>query len=106
MKLLFCPDCWDVIKLALDVRQCACGRVKGKYTDNLHAVTNGEGVCLAFNNTTLSNAIAEYALTKDRKSRKGLGGVTQADTLYFQFSAWVRDHEGESNPHTSVDKTL
>jgi hypothetical protein len=58
------------------------------------------GPCLAFNNSTLSNAIAHYALLKDKRP------FTQGDTDFTQFSAWVRDHEGNSNPHTKINKEL
>jgi hypothetical protein len=101
MKLLFCPDCWDVIKLESEIRKCKCGKCSGKYLENLHnAVTNGEGICLAFNNSSLTSAIVRFALLRDKRE------VTQADTCAFHFSAWVRDHGGPSNPRTIVDKTL
>lgn len=59
MKLLFCSDCWDVIKLDLDeLRFCKCKKVSGKYVDNLFAVYTGDAaVPLGFRNPSLESAI-------------------------------------------------
>jgi hypothetical protein len=35
MKLLFCPDCDDVVRLrGRTFRQCACGAARGRYVDD------------------------------------------------------------------------
>ena len=41
MKLLFCPLCEDIVKLALaheDYRTCTCGKSCGKYMTHEHAI--------------------------------------------------------------------
>ena len=57
MKLLFCPVCKDVFKLAKKVKSCDCGRCSGKYINNIDAVYN-EGIPLGFDNTSLGMACA------------------------------------------------
>ena len=57
MKLIFCPDCQDVFKLAKTLRSCECGKCSGKYINNLDAVYNN-GIPLGFNNQSLGMACA------------------------------------------------
>ena len=57
MKLIFCPDCQDVFKLAKTLRSCECGKCSGKYINNLEAVYNN-GIPMGFNNQSLGMACA------------------------------------------------
>lgn len=59
MKLLFCKNCQDVIKLILnEKRVCKCGKVGGKYIDSLNAVYFGDmAVPIGFANSSLINAV-------------------------------------------------
>jgi hypothetical protein len=58
MKLLFCKSCNDIVKLIETKRTCKCGKVGGKYTDDLNAVYFGEmAVPIGFANSTLVKAI-------------------------------------------------
>lgn len=89
MKLLFCPECDDIIKLTRsETRSCKCGQCVGKYVDNLYAVTNGNGICLAISNPDLLGLIID-----------GVFGKTPV-------TCWARPHEGKHNPHTIVDPDL
>lgn len=57
MKLIFCPDCHDVIKLQRETRHCYCGAVWGKYLeDDLHAQISIGAVPLGIANYSLSRA--------------------------------------------------
>ena len=87
MKLIFCPDCSDVFKLAHETRTCACGKCRAKYINHSKAVTNGKGVCLAISNPSL----VEACFTLSPKAR---------------VECWVRPHTGENNPNTSIDRDL
>lgn len=94
MKLMFCDFCFDVFKLDYDLRSCKCGQVKGKYEeDGHHAVTNGEGRCLAIGNGSLIAA---------------LNGAEQQFKYedYDTFLAWVRPHTGPENPRSRVETDL
>jgi hypothetical protein len=43
MKLLFCKNCQDVIRLQQEeTRTCKCGKVSGKYLDELNAIYSGD----------------------------------------------------------------
>ena len=58
MKLLFCKDCQDIIRLIDTKRTCRCGKVSGKYIDNIHVVYSGDNaVPIGFANSTLRNAV-------------------------------------------------
>jgi len=57
MKLVLCPHCHDVFKLAKNVRFCACKKSGGQYKeDGLNAVYWG-GIPLGFANSTLVDAV-------------------------------------------------
>ena len=59
MKLLLCKKCQDVVRLSEDEKRiCECGKVGGKYIDDLNAVYFGEmAVPIGFANSSLVNAI-------------------------------------------------
>jgi len=97
MKLLLCLECSDVIKLDVDeVRMCKCGKVKGGYNkDGLTAWVNGNGYSLAFNNHELVAAIKAY--------KRDLTINRHTETTY-PFEAYLRAHEGKTNPNTVIKK--
>lgn len=98
MKLVFCTECNHIFSLSFSLRSCECGRVKGRYIDETHAEVNGKGFSLAIGNGSLFSAIGRmgclHELTRE--------GYEQA----CQVSCWVRPHEGEANPQTSVNARL
>ncbi len=58
MKLIFCPECWDVVKLDVDsVRKCKCEKSSGVYLDDLNATYSGSAVPLGFSNPSLARAL-------------------------------------------------
>lgn len=57
MKLIFCPECQDVVKLAMTERRCECGLVAGRYTDNLNAEINEAAIPLGIANSSLVGAL-------------------------------------------------
>jgi hypothetical protein len=96
MKLIYCTQCQDVFKLARELRQCSCGRCKGKYKeDGHHAVNNGKGISLAISNPHLWNAVGNLLMTK--------GAMHSSDG---EVKCWVRPNEGPFNPRSKVDKDL
>ena len=93
MKLLFCENCWDIFKLDLyELRQCKCGRVKGMYTTESLAVSNGRGRSLAIGNGSLVSALC--------------GGQQFPYKEHKTFLAWVRPNDGPDNEHSTVDPNL
>lgn len=99
MKLLFCQHCADVFSLPLvEWGSCRCGHVRGRYLADMHsAETNGNGICIAFDNRDLRPAIDRLEATKFEGSY---------DSYYedFAFKAWVRPHEGPGNPRSRIVK--
>lgn len=61
MKLIFCPECWDVVKLAVSAeRKCECGKSYGRYKeDRLNAYIGGLAIPLGFANPSLVAALDE-----------------------------------------------
>jgi hypothetical protein len=58
MKLIYCPHCHDVRKLARLLTTCQCGRSWGQYLeDDLHAVYGGVAVPLGFTNPSFVDAL-------------------------------------------------
>jgi len=90
MKLLYCPQCQDVFKLAHKERACACGAVTGRYLDNVEAVTNGRGVSLAIGGGSLRDSIDHMC------------SISDPARVWYPVMCWVRPNEGPTNPHTSV----
>jgi hypothetical protein len=99
MKLVFCLECQDLFKLSYELRACKCGKCCGKYEqDGAHAVTNGEGICVAISNPSLWGSISalEAGCGPDRPGPHG----------GYNIEAWIRPHEGEMNPRNKIDKNL
>jgi len=58
MKLLFCPECKDIVKLVLDeYRQCWCQESLGVYIDDLTIRVEGPAIVLGVNNFKFRQAI-------------------------------------------------
>jgi len=52
MKLIKCPDCDDIVAMRPWTKQCKCGKVKGRYTDNnITLEVQGKPVVLGINNS-------------------------------------------------------
>jgi len=59
MKLIFCPDCQDVISLRQteNYRTCVCGRSGGRYINSLGAELTGKAIPVGFANSSFSDAL-------------------------------------------------
>lgn len=103
MKLLLCEDCWDVFKLTRgEMRKCKCGKVKGRYLDNVTAEVSPNAVSIAIGNGSLEQAI-EDAYRNLRHSN----GEAERKSYYEPGKgkieyAWVRPNSGPGNPHTRL----
>jgi hypothetical protein len=54
MKLLFCKKCGDMFSLRLEHKECVCGKVGGRYLDELHANFYGvSAVPIGIDNSSL-----------------------------------------------------
>lgn len=72
MKLILCEECHDVVALKVGrMRQCACGKSMGRYTDDINAEVIGPCVVLGFANPSLIRAIMEQKTYGDLDSQKG-----------------------------------
>lgn len=102
MKLLLCKDCYDVFKLDYEMRQCKCGKVKGRYLDGRMAEVSKDGVSIA-----LGNGSVELAYGQMLGHRDGTGDKAPREDYYKPGQgkieyAWVRPNSGPGNPHTRI----
>lgn len=94
MKLIFCPECYDVFKLVMAERSCSCGACSGKYVDNTHAEVKGPCVSLAIGNGSLDEAVWLMKSVEQDNTRRWY-----IDNTKIEY-CWVRPNEGPGNPHT------
>lgn len=58
MKLIFCPDCYDMRKLSTELTECACGRSHGQYDDDgICATIGGRAVAFGIHNNDVREAL-------------------------------------------------
>lgn len=59
MKLMFCRECRDVLKLQIEaIRACKCGRSSGRYLpDGAHANVYGSAEVIGIANDTMQRAL-------------------------------------------------
>jgi len=62
MKLLFCNQCHDIVKMRFEERFCFCGKVKGRYLEDGHrAEYSGEGaVPLGMDNHEFTQTLKQW----------------------------------------------
>jgi len=89
MKLLLCKNCQDVIRLVQEeVRTCRCGKVSGKYINDLDAIYSGDdAIPLGFANSTLVEAIV------NQPEGNGLGKVFTAFVIPKNCPSFVKINE-------------
>lgn len=57
MKLIYCPDCHDVIRLMEFHRKCHCGASGGMYQDRINAIIDGKAIPIGFDNRSFVYAL-------------------------------------------------
>ena len=57
MKLLFCQDCKDIIRLFRERRYCKCQKVSGYYTNDTEAVFRGKPILIGIDNKSFAESI-------------------------------------------------
>ncbi|RJQ53239.1 MAG: hypothetical protein C4521_08205 [Actinobacteria bacterium] len=58
MKLIYCPRCEDLRKLALAKQKCACGASFGRYeSDGWHAKIGGKAIPVGVDNHSFLTAL-------------------------------------------------
>ena len=86
MKLIFCTECQDVVKLVKDkIKKCKCGRCSGKYIDGLNAWYSGDSVIpLGFSNPSFIEAIHKQPETGLGKLFSAFVIPKECDTFKFK----------------------
>ena len=57
MKLIFCPDCHDIVALRQEMRECECGASFGQYLDSINARIGGKAIPIGFANRSFIEAL-------------------------------------------------
>lgn len=66
MKLMYCPQCGDLVLMRLEPRSCSCGAAQGRYLEDRATVEQTRGsVSIALHNGDLHTALAAYGKTPD-----------------------------------------
>jgi hypothetical protein len=66
MKLIYCKECDDVVRLLDEVRQCRCGRCTGRYKPESESHAEFSGPCVPF---ALSNRTFKLAVDTRNEDR-------------------------------------
>jgi len=66
MKLIYCPQCGDILKLGYEWVDCLCGMSWGKYVDRINAVVSCNCIPLGFRNDSFTMAVR-------KQPKKGMG---------------------------------
>lgn len=59
MKLIYCPDCHDVVNLYSKERFCVCGNSSGRYITEIHAEIKGKAIPLGIAISSFIKAVNE-----------------------------------------------
>ena len=57
MKLIYCTECLDIVKLYSEPRKCRCGQSSGHYIDDINAEYTGKAIPIGFGNNSFDHAI-------------------------------------------------
>jgi hypothetical protein len=80
MKLIFCPECSDIVRLFSYGRACRCGLSWGHYIDDNQAAIGGKAVPLGIGNESFHAAFRA-------RPHEGKGAT---------FKAWVMPEQVDS----------
>lgn len=58
MKLIYCPECCDIVRLMSNWRRCQCGAARGAYRiDGLHVDIEGTAIPLGIDSYSFRQAM-------------------------------------------------
>ncbi len=66
MKLIYCRECTDVVRLFHENRRCQCGKSWGRYIDERNAEIGGPCIPVGIAWGSLAWALADYRKRTDK----------------------------------------
>jgi hypothetical protein len=67
MKLIYCPECHDLVRLFFEHRTCKCGESGGMYKENgLNAILDGKAIPIGFDNFSFVDVLEFRPKSGDR----------------------------------------
>ena len=79
MKLIFCPECAEIVTLKKNNRSCGCGKSGGHYVDDSQAEIRGLAVPIGIDNRSFDAALRRQRFA-DRDGDNPDGSI---------FTAWI-----------------
>ena len=103
MKLIWCPKCWDVVKLHYPDRQCECGESGGRYNqDGDTATIWGKAVVIGLLNTFFRRELT-LKQVREIKERAGYDGDS-SDVFWYPEDNGKISRKEKSKPMTSTTR--
>jgi hypothetical protein len=87
VKLIFCNNCRDIVKLKHESRNCECGESGGRYIDDLYAEVWGPCIKIGFANGSFLNALYLQTVKGDLDKKMDYGG--EQVTMGRDFKAFI-----------------
>ncbi len=89
MKLIYCPECKDLIRLLneLDNRFCICKKSWGRYRDNSHAIIGGKAIPIGLDNISFNRALK----IRNHSIEMGMSGIPFDSFIIPHFSHTVKE---------------
>ncbi len=106
MKLLFCMECGDVVRLFPEQRSCKCGKSWGMYEDdNATTVQTTHSISLGIHNQDFHQAVDAYLRDPGHFSpmltmRTWINPVTEPDVRFAETPDEQKDEAPEDHTQT------
>lgn len=84
------------------MRQCECGKVKGRYINNSEAEVSKNAVSIAIGNGSLMEAIYQMRDNQNETNDEAHRESYYEDKKGRISHAWVRPNSGNGNPHCKI----
>ena len=85
MKLIYCPHCFDVVKLRVEeLRYCYCKKSWGMYVDRIKAVCGGQCIPMGINNYSMDYALSGHLVTIEGWIYEATQPITMKNWEYME----------------------
>lgn len=116
MKLLYCPECGDIVCLAYDLRKCHCGKHEGKYKNELKAYVSEGSICIGISNPSFMKALQDHLRNPERRGDKcgirfeafviedNARSITREEQSYAELLKELKDEASEREAAKALSK--
>ncbi len=86
MKLIYCQECGDMVKLSYELRECKCSHSSGRYLNELEAIYRGAAIPIGIENNSFVGALRN-------RPKIGLGKKFQAFVIPEKCPTFWREDD-------------